>query len=106
MPSFNRRHFGKLIAGAAAAVPLAAARRTAATDEHASAVAAAAPLTPEQMAQYRKTLPDQLKALDKLHSFELGYGYEPDFIFRAAGPDGNAAPVRAHRAAQKKGENG
>lgn len=100
MPSFNRRHFGKLIAGAAAALPLtaAAARSGAATDDK----AAAAPLTPDQMAQYRKRLPDQSKELDKLHSFDLGYGYEPDFIFRAVGSNRSRKAVPA----QKKAKHG
>jgi len=105
VPPFNRRHFGKLIAGAAAALPLtaAAARTTAATGEAADA---AAPLTPTQMEQYRKTLPDQSKELDKLHSFDLGYGYEPDFIFRAVGPRQPAARTSARKPVRKKVKHG
>ena len=85
MPSFNRRHFGKLIAGAAAAIPLAAAAPRTAAEADEKPAAAATPLTPEQMEQYRKALPDQRKELDKLHGFNLGYGYEPDFIWRRLG---------------------
>ncbi len=87
MPPFNRRHFGKLIAGAAAAIPLTAAvsQTAAAIDEKPGAAAAATPLTPEQMEQYRKALPDKRKELDKLHGFNLGYGYEPDFVTRQLG---------------------
>ena len=106
MPSFNRRHFGKLIAGAAAALPLTAAatRTAAATDEKAGTAAAVTPLTPEQMEEYRKALPDQAKELDKLHHFDLGYGYEPDFIFRAVGPAHRPAAgrTRARKATSTK----
>lgn len=84
MPSFNRRRFGQILA-AAAALPLTAVPAQTVTSEEEAAVAT--PLTPAQMEQYRKALPDQSKQLDKLRSFDLGYGYEPDFIFRAVAPE-------------------
>lgn len=95
VPPFNRRTFGKLIAGAAALPALTAARKIPATDDKTGGTAPAAPLTAEQMEQYRKTLPDRSKELDKLHSFHLGYGYEPDFIFRAVSPNQSRRPRRA-----------
>ena len=92
MPSLPRRRFGQLVV-AAASLPLLAA---AAPPVSAPGDAPASPLTPAQMEQYRKGLPETQAELKTLHQFPLGYGDEPDFTFSAVGPV-PAAPAEVKR---------
>lgn len=88
----NRRAFAKLSAAALGLPALAAAKRLPLPQSAAPAAApegaamASALLTPDEMARYRKSLPDRQRTVARLGAVSIPYSVEPDFIFRAAVP--------------------
>ncbi|MHB8734814.1 MAG: hypothetical protein ACYC6M_05865 [Terriglobales bacterium] len=85
MSKLSRRRLGSLagsMALGAWAAP-ALSRADVASAAPSAVTDAATPLTPSQMEQYRKTLPDHAKSLGHLHQFPLPYDLGPAFIFRA-----------------------
>jgi len=90
MSSISRRRLGSLAGSVALGAWAAPAFSVTPSAGTAPAVAtdAASPLTPSQMEQYRKTLPDHAKSLTHLRQFPLAYDLAPDFVFRAAGTKG------------------
>ena len=90
MSSISRRRLGSLVGSVALGTWAAPAFSVTApaTTTPALAAEAATPLTPSQMEQYRKTLPDHVKSLTHLRQFPLAYNLAPDFVFRAAGTKG------------------